>query len=306
MATVLANYKIPQLTFGTFSPVHGEKNVFPSLYQMVPNEIYQYTGVIRLLQHFGWIWIGILVVDDDYGDMFLQKIEPLLSQNSICYAFILRTPPKAYIDEYIHLMSVELRYDQLFMEDKVKVCLIYALTPAMQNLRMIILVASWTSLQPLGKVWIITSHWNFESLSIQRLWDIQSFHGALSFTVRSKEPPGFQEFLQTIRPSWVKEDNFIQNFWEQAFDCPLHNSSINEDNKILCTGDEKLESLPSILFEMNMTGHSYNIYNAVHVMAHSLHALLKSRSRCRNAIVTEEVVVQDLKPWQVFYFISNT
>ncbi|XP_039203192.1 vomeronasal type-2 receptor 26-like [Crotalus tigris] len=231
MATVLANYKIPQLTFGTFSPIHGEKNVFPSLYQMVPNEMHQFTGVIRLLQHFRWIWIGILAVDDDYGDMFLQKIEPLLSENSICYAFILRTPPKAYLDEYIQLITVELKYDQLFKEDKVKVCLIYGLSPAMENLRMIVFVASVFSWTPLGKVWIVTSHWNFESLSIQRLWDIQTFHGAISFTVRSKEPPGFQEFLQTIRPSWAKEDNFIQNFWEQAFDCPLHISSINEDNQ---------------------------------------------------------------------------
>ncbi|KAG8140304.1 hypothetical protein E2320_003003, partial [Naja naja] len=107
------------LTFGTFTPI-DEKNVFPSLYQMVPNEIHQYNGIIQLLQHFGWIWIGIMAVDDDYGDMFLQKIEPLLLQNSICYAFILRTPPKAYIDEYIHLISMVLRYDQLFMEDKVK------------------------------------------------------------------------------------------------------------------------------------------------------------------------------------------
>ncbi|KAG8140303.1 hypothetical protein E2320_003002, partial [Naja naja] len=112
---------INELTFGTFTPVHDEKNVFPSLYQMVPNEIHQYTGIIQLLQHFGWIWIGIMAVDDDYGDMFLQNIEPLLLQNSICYAFILRTPPKAYIEEYIHLMSMVLRYDQLFMEDKVKV-----------------------------------------------------------------------------------------------------------------------------------------------------------------------------------------
>uniref|UniRef100_A0A8C6XLN5 G-protein coupled receptors family 3 profile domain-containing protein n=1 Tax=Naja naja TaxID=35670 RepID=A0A8C6XLN5_NAJNA len=304
MATVLSNYKIPQLTFGTFTPI-DEKNVFPSLYQMVPNEIHQYNGIIQLLQHFGWIWIGIMAVDDDYGDMFLQKIEPLLLQNSICYAFILRTPPKAYIDEYIHLISMVLRYDQLFMEDKVKVCLIYALAPGMENLRVIILVASLTSLPSLGKVWIVTSHWNFGILSIQRLWDIQSFHGALSFAVRSMTPPGFQEFLHTARPSWVKEDNFIQNFWEQAFDCPLQVSGINEDNKVLCTGNENLENLPSILFEMSMTGHSYNIYNAVHVMVHSLHVLLKSRSRCRNAIGTEEIIFQDLRPWQVFCFIFN-
>ncbi|XP_034278651.2 vomeronasal type-2 receptor 26-like [Pantherophis guttatus] len=245
MATVLANYKIPQLAYGTFSSVHGEKNLFPSLYQMVPSEMHQYSGVIQLLQHFGWNWIGILAMDDYYGDMFLQEIEPLLSQNNICYAFIFRPPQKAYVDEYIHLIATELRYDQLFMDDKVKVCLIYALTPAMENLRIIIFVTSWTSLPSLGKVWIITSHWNFESLSIQRVWDIQSFHGALSFAVRSKEPPGFQEFLHSVRPYWAKEDNFIQNFWEQAFDCPLHSSSLNEDNKFH-------SYLQSIVFNNNM------------------------------------------------------
>ncbi|KAM6449031.1 vomeronasal type-2 receptor 26-like [Liasis olivaceus] len=74
MATVLANYKIPQLAYGTFTPVHGDKNIFPFLYQMVPNEVHQYTGVIQLLQHFGWTWIGLMAVDDDYGDLFLQKI----------------------------------------------------------------------------------------------------------------------------------------------------------------------------------------------------------------------------------------
>ncbi|KAM3821185.1 vomeronasal type-2 receptor 26-like [Vipera latastei] len=200
MANVLANYKIAQLAYGTFTPIHGDKKIFPFLYQMVPNETYQYIGIIQLLQHFGWNWIGILAVDNDYGDMFLQKIGPLLSQNNICYAFILRTPKKAYLDEYMHLILVELRYAHLFTDDKVKVCLVYGVPPSMQNLRMIITLASWTSLPTLSKVWIVTSHWNYESLSIQRLWDMQSFHGALSFAVRSKEPPGFQEFLQTFHP----------------------------------------------------------------------------------------------------------
>ncbi|KAG8140305.1 hypothetical protein E2320_003010 [Naja naja] len=126
------NVILGMLTFGTFTPI-DEKNVFPSLYQMVPNEIHQYNGIIQLLQHFGWIWIGIMTVDDDYGDMFLQKIEPLLFQNSICYAFLLRTSPKAYIDEYIHLMSMVLRYDQLFMDDKVKLTFEHLLHYMMKN-----------------------------------------------------------------------------------------------------------------------------------------------------------------------------
>ncbi|KAM6451763.1 vomeronasal type-2 receptor 26-like [Liasis olivaceus] len=299
MATILANYKIPQLAYGTFTPVYGSKLFFPFLYQMVPNEVYQYTGVIRLLQHFGWTWIGLLAVDDDYGDMFLQKIVPLLSQNNICYAFILRTPQRTYLDDYIHLILMELRYDQLFMDQKVHVCFVYGAYPSLQNLRLIIFVASLTLLPPLGKVWIVTSHWNFESLSVQKFWDIQTFHGALSFTVRSKEPPGFQEFVHTVRPSWAKEDNFIQNFWEQAFDCPLHISSVKEDNQLLCTGDEKLESLPSTFFEMKISGHSYNIYNAVHIVAHSLQVLYMSRPRSRRFLGAERLAFHNVKPWQV-------
>ncbi|KAL8176416.1 UNVERIFIED_CONTAM: hypothetical protein K2H54_033760 [Gekko kuhli] len=131
------------------------------------------------------------------------------------------------------------------------------------------------------KVWITTSHWDFESSSIQRLWDIQSFHGALSFAIHSNQPPGFQEFLQTIRPSWDGKDGFVQDFWEQAFSCSLKVLNEEEENKQRCTGKEKLETLPGVLFEMGMTGHSYNIYNAVYSVAHVLNDihLLKSKHR---------------------------
>ncbi|XP_063158464.1 vomeronasal type-2 receptor 26-like [Candoia aspera] len=305
MATILANYKIPQLAYGSFSPIHGETNNFPFLYQMVPNEVHQYTGVIRLLQYFEWTWIGLLVVDDDYGDMFLQRMVPLFSQNNICYAFILRTPKRSYVDQYTPLFLATLRHYLLFIEENIRVCFVYGAPPSLENLTVIILLASLHSLSPLGKVWIVTSHWNFESLSIQRDWDIQSFHGALSFTVHSKEPPGFQEFVHTVRPSWAKEDNFIQNFWEQAFDCPLHISSVNEDNKLLCSGDEKLESLPSTFFEMKMYGHSYNIYNAVYIVAHSLHFLLKARSRGKRLMEAEGLLFHNVKPWQFHHFLKS-
>nr|XP_034956999.1 vomeronasal type-2 receptor 26-like [Zootoca vivipara] len=69
--------------------------------QMVPDETYQHIGVARLLRHFGWTWIGLVAVDDDKGDRFLQAIVPMLSQNGICYAFIVRIPKWNYVDEMV-------------------------------------------------------------------------------------------------------------------------------------------------------------------------------------------------------------
>ncbi|XP_070810302.1 vomeronasal type-2 receptor 26-like [Pituophis catenifer annectens] len=58
-------------------------------------------------------------------------------------------------------------------------------------------------------------------------------------------------------------------------------SIMDEEDKTICTGEEKLNSLPSPVFEMDMTGHSYSVYNAVYVVAHTLHDFQSSLSKYR-------------------------
>ncbi|XP_062994484.1 vomeronasal type-2 receptor 26-like [Elgaria multicarinata webbii] len=272
------------------------------MYQMVPNESRQYLGVVRLLQHFGWTWVGLLAVDDDYGDKFLQTVVPLLSQNSICYAYILRLPKRTYVDDYTDLLLNLLQHYSVLMGKKSSACFVHGEPPSWQNLRIMLFLAPLFSLPPLGKVWIATSQWEFQALSIQKLWDMQNFHGAIAFMVHSNQPHGFQEFLHTVKPNWTKGDNFIQNFWEQAFSCPLKIPSVNVEDKEFCSGDEKLESLPSTFFEMNMTGHSYNIYNAVYAVAHALHAIYESR---RRRVERRRWAIQNVQPWQFHHFLRS-
>ncbi|KAF7234560.1 Vomeronasal type-2 receptor 26, partial [Varanus komodoensis] len=258
MAIVTAMYKIPQ---------------------MVPKESYQYLGVVRLFQHFGWTWIGLLAMDDYYGDKFLQTMVPLLSQNDICPAFILRFPERTYLDKYTGQLLQLVQNYPILMERKVSACFVHGGPPSWQNLRMMMSVAPYFELPPLEKVWIATSQWHFESLSFQRLWDIQHFHGAISFSVHLRQPPGFETFVQTVRPNWRKGDNFIKVFWEQAFSCRVGIPNFKGEGKALCSGQERLESLPYTFFEMSMTGHSYSVYNAMHAVAHASHAIYTSRGR---------------------------
>lgn len=263
---------------------------------MVPNEAYQYRGIARLLKHFAWTWIGLIAVDDDNGENFLQTVMPMLSQNGICYAFILRTPKRTYLQEMLESLVTLLDQYPVLTDRKVNVCLVYGEPPAIQVLRMLLFTAEMSDLPPLGKVWVVTSQWEFASLSAQRIWDTTPFHGALSFTVHSNEPPGFQTFLQIVRPSWSKEDGFIHDFWEQAFGCSLKHS---DEYSQACTEEEKLESIPAVLFEMNMIGHSYNVYNSVYAVAHALHATYVSRSKNGNLKNGQRLMFQKVQPWEV-------
>uniref|UniRef100_A0ABM5GQ20 Vomeronasal type-2 receptor 26-like n=1 Tax=Pogona vitticeps TaxID=103695 RepID=A0ABM5GQ20_9SAUR len=299
---ILTNYKTPQLTYGSFLPAQSVGGHFPFLYQMVPNEAQQYRGVVQLLQHFRWTWIGLGAVDDDKGDRFLQTIVPLLSQNSICDAFIIRLPKRDYAGDLINSYLEHRSSYNIIYKRKASVIFVYGEPPSFPSLRMLLFLTPFLSLPPLDKVWVVTSHWDFESESIQKMWDMQPFHGSLSFTIHSNQPLGFQEFLQTVKPSWAKGDGFIQDFWQQSFSCSFKMSKGEERNNNLCTGEEKLETLPGSLFEMRMFGHSYNIYSAVYAVAHALHALYGSTSKHWKP---GNLPIMNIQPWQVHHFLRN-
>ncbi|XP_061446523.1 vomeronasal type-2 receptor 26-like [Rhineura floridana] len=87
MADILGLYKIPQISYGSFESTVSYPMNFLSFYRMVPNESLQYQGIIKLLLHFSWKWVGLIAMDDEGGERFFQTIQPMLSENGICSAF---------------------------------------------------------------------------------------------------------------------------------------------------------------------------------------------------------------------------
>ncbi|XP_013912239.1 PREDICTED: vomeronasal type-2 receptor 26-like [Thamnophis sirtalis] len=73
MAHILNTYKFPQIGYGSFDPILSDKRQFPFFFSMVPNENIQYEGIIHLLKHFEWNWIGLLASEDESGEAFLQR-----------------------------------------------------------------------------------------------------------------------------------------------------------------------------------------------------------------------------------------
>ncbi|XP_015274488.1 PREDICTED: vomeronasal type-2 receptor 26-like [Gekko japonicus] len=306
MATITNTYKIPQLTYGSLVSGLSDKTLFSSMYQMVPNESNQYIGIAYLLQHFKWTWVGIFTMDYANAERFLQDLVPVLFQRGVCYSFIEKMPKWTYTERMIELLSNNLATFSRHMNSNVNVFVVHGQAPSMYYLSCFLHMAGLQS--PIGKLWIWTTHWEFESSTNQRDWDIQPFQGAISLTVHSNEPLGFQIFLQKINPSWAKEDGFIHDFWEQAFNCLLKPSSMGEGENIMepCTGKEKLEDLPGLFFEMAMIGHSYSVYNAVHAIAHALQTMCETQSKYRAFVPERQLQPWNLQPWQLHSFLRST
>ncbi|XP_054850504.1 vomeronasal type-2 receptor 26-like [Eublepharis macularius] len=275
---------------------------------MVPSEVHQHTGIIKLLLHFGWTWVGLFAVADDSGEHFLQALELLFSQNGICSAFTQRMPKQAFwftSDElsilasnvYLHLLEGDAKTFVVYGETMTIIWLMAAMN---------LVDCDYNEARCFGKVWIMTAQIDLALTSLQRSSNVQVFEGAISFSIHSQELLGFWKFLHLIKPGWTQVDGFLKDFWVQAFDCTFPDSQeVTEIHKI-CTGEERLECLPGHIFDMRMSGHSYSIYNAVYAVAHALHAMYSFRSSHRAMVGGKRDAYQeDIQPWEVHLFLQG-
>ncbi|XP_061447626.1 vomeronasal type-2 receptor 26-like [Rhineura floridana] len=306
VATILDIYKIPQLIYGS-APVMNDKTPGLSLYQMVPQEAHQYAGILSLLLHFKWTWIGVLILDDDSGERFVQAVFPEFSRNGVCFAFKERLPKFISVSQFMDILQQGVKiYDQI-MGSKANAVVVYGDSFSMAFLRWFAHVPAIEHVanQPKGRVWIMTAQMELTSFLFQRNWDTEIMHGALSFTIHSSNPPGFKLFAESRNPSSTKEDGFIRDFWHQAFDCVLPDTIVSNVDGNICTGEETLKSLPSIFFEMSITSHSYSIYTAVYTVAHALQVMSSSKLKHRAMTDKGGLNLHTQDSWKLHHFLRR-
>lgn len=272
---------------------------FSSFYQIIPNENPPYEGIVNLLKHFGWTWIGVIVSDDDGGEIFLRTLQPWLLQDSICFAFQETIPVLKQHWSKPRLLDEKLeRIHAVIFQTGSTVVLVHGESRSMEGLRMILYFSEVVQKRPLEKVWIITAQWDFASVKIPTAFTPHSFNGTLSFAHHTTDAPRYEDFLEAIHP-YRSELPFIQIFWCFTFRCNIHGEEFSLPGRGYCTEEEKLSSLPESLFEMQMTGQSYSLYNAAYAVAHALHAVYSSRPVQKAVRDTSPWSSQHIHPWQV-------
>lgn len=289
-----------QFIYGS-TPEINEKAQVVLYQQMFPNVHHEYNGILQLMLHFQWTWIGMLYTNSENGERFVRDVVPLFSLSGICFAFLETLPAITYSNNIFSSVEAGIETFNFIMRGSANVVLIHGEAEDMIILRIMPTISEVEEVSLLAnvKVWVLTAHMHFTSLPFQRNDDIDFLHGAFLFEIHSREVSGFQEFLQTRKPNMKKEDTIIQLFWKNAFECAFSNSMKGEKDAAICTGEEKLENLPSSVFEMGMTSHSYSVYNAVFAVAHALQDILTSIFRYQAGDCEAKLNLLKQHPWKV-------
>ncbi|XP_060639263.2 vomeronasal type-2 receptor 26-like [Anolis sagrei] len=270
---------------------------------MVPNEAHQYWGILQLLHYFKWRWISFIAANGLTLDWFMKTMIPEFSKKGICFAFIesFTNLCLQYNTDKDTLLNCAFQLYDKIMNSKTNIWVLYWDIYHMTFLGdFLIQVINGIISKPRGKVWILTVGMKLKSLASRWNWDAP-FLCTMSFTLHSRELPGFQQFLQNRNPSGAYEDSFLKEFWTQVFSCTFQDSLQSNATGDICTGEERLESLHEHVLPVSVTGQSYNIYNTVYAVAHALHKMYSSRSKSKVFMKSER------RPpvWQLHHFLKS-
>ncbi|XP_032092363.1 vomeronasal type-2 receptor 26-like [Thamnophis elegans] len=304
MSNILSIYKILQLIYG--SAAEMDDNIPAALiYQLFPNEDFQIMGIIQLLLHFQWKWIGLIVSNPEKGKSFIQNKLDIFSKKGICFDFVEEMPKESVATDLEVQFHGYVTLCKVIMRSTANVVIIYCENEDIPVFRMFPYISAYEGMpmERKDKVWVMPAQMEFTSIPFQRDTGLDFIHGALSLAVSSKEILGFKKFIQMRKP-FSEEDSLTRLFWENAFECSFPNIMLDEDRGNECTGEEALETLPGSVFETSMTGQSYSIYNAVYAVAHALHAMLSSKPKPRERGKAWELRTLNQESWQFPWYLK--
>ncbi|XP_069072206.1 extracellular calcium-sensing receptor-like [Pleurodeles waltl] len=281
------------ISYGSTSPLLGDRNQFPSFFRTIPSDDFQSRGLAQLVIHFGWTWVGIVASDDEYGQVGSQIVQQELIKAGACVAFnvnilISRSDKNAFYIAHIIKNSTA---------------------------NAIVIFSSVAYLPPLldellrqnitGKIWIASEGWSTSfPVPFEKYSEILA--STIGFAIHSGKMLGFQEYFTSIHPSSSPWDMFLRKFWEGAFRCQWldwENLLTRDNTTKKCTGAERMESLPiNSIIEFRFT---YNIYKAVYATALALEDLRKCMQYGEHFPQETCANISAFHPWQLLHYIKK-
>ncbi|XP_070795093.1 vomeronasal type-2 receptor 26-like [Pituophis catenifer annectens] len=298
MASIFSIPKVPQLGVG-FEFTQGERSVYPSFFQINPDESAQYEGLVQLLLYFQWNWVGLVANKDDRAEHFVSSLIPKLKEKEICLAFTEIMKFDFYTDQDPNLYYI------FNIWSKGEVIIFFGDYSSITYVHIVLFAYKKQKYASLLKVWIFTSNWKLNVMSSEYILHvIKPYHGALHFRDHTRDVSEFSHFLLSLDPLKPQGDIFLPLWWGLIFGCNIYEpGEIPPKGEKPCTGEENLQNVPTYLFETSMTGESYNIYNAIYAVAHALHAM--HGSGARPAMMRLGKRILDVQSWQLLPYLRN-
>nr|XP_020025630.1 LOW QUALITY PROTEIN: vomeronasal type-2 receptor 1-like [Castor canadensis] len=307
---VLGLYYMPQMGYASTCSVLSDKYQFPSYFRTTASDTKQSQAMVKLIQHFGWVWVGTIAADDDYGKYGVKVFKEKLENANLCIAFS-EIIPKVYSNEKMQKAVNAIK------SSTAKVIIVYASEHDPSPFVMEMAYHNITD-----RRWIASEAWITSAL-IAKPEYFPYFGGSIGFAIPRHDIPGLKEFLYDVHPSKDPNDVLTIEFWQTAFNCTWPNSSVpyNIDHRVnmtgkedrlsamsdqMCTGEEKLEDLNNTYLDVSQLRITNNVRQAVYALVHALDHLTRCEEGEGPFLPAHSCAyIPTFEPWQLSFYLKT-
>nr|XP_029529918.1 extracellular calcium-sensing receptor-like [Oncorhynchus nerka] len=268
VAQTLGPFDLPMVSYFATCACLSDTWRYPSFFRTVPSDAFQARGMAKLLRQLGWVWVGLLSGDGDYGKIGVQLLLQELQGSGVCVAYsevIPKVPSKRQIRHIVDTIKGStarvvvafvgfLGHSGALMEEVVR-----------QNIT--------------DKQWIASDAWVTYS-TIASPKNLPSLAGTIGFALKKADIPGLGPFLTRLHPDgdYQKSDPFLRELWEEMFGCSLGvDPSVTLPSRRQCTGSEVIREGESQYADVSQLRASYNVYKAVYAIAYAIQDMMACR-----------------------------
>ncbi|XP_067839927.1 G-protein coupled receptor family C group 6 member A [Heptranchias perlo] len=302
VAKLLNLYLMPQISYSSSAKILSDKTRFPAFLRTIPNDDYQTKAMVKLVQRFGWNWVGTIASDDDYSrsgiDNFISQAESL----GVCISFQ-EIIPFYSLDQIINSKIKEI-VNTIINRTKVNVIVVFGKGSH------IIELFKELSAYNISKVWIASDSWSTNS-NITRLEGIHKIGNIVGLTFKSGNLSKFQNYVKKLPADSENMNAFLRHYQWLRTRC----ANVQNDDLENCISNQMYEMLVNEhqgvneATEMQIREDDFLVNNiepgvvssiqwSVTALAHALRNLLKcNEGNCRKSF--------DFAPWELLEELKN-
>ncbi|KAM4675874.1 extracellular calcium-sensing receptor-like [Discoglossus pictus] len=294
MAHLLGLSRYTHISHFSTSSLLSDRTQFPSFFRTVPSDAFQSQGLAQLVLHFGWTWVGLVAVANDYGQQGIQVIRGEILKAGACVAFT-EYIQSSWPDRNIpHIV-------QVIQQSTAKAVVVFS-----TELSLIFLFDEILKQNVTGRIWIASEAWATSTILAADKYSTVLV-GTIGFAFYSGSIPGFQDYINHIHSFEPPGEEWMKMFLEESAGCAFFDfgnfTFPSEKPRRKCL--EMADNLENIFKSTLNIRISYNLYSALYVTAKALHdlSLCKtgngpfSNSNCSG--------IRNFKPWQLLYYMQK-
>ncbi|XP_072006390.1 extracellular calcium-sensing receptor-like [Engystomops pustulosus] len=292
---VLGTFRYPQISSSSSVSILSNRKMFPSFFRTLSSDLVQSKGLAQLILSFGWTWIGLVALDNDYGLQGIQPIKEEIVKSGACVAFI----------EYILLGQADRnapRIAKTIKESTATVVVVFA-----TDVDFVLIVNEILKQNITGKIYIGNAGW-VRSVLLSQSPYFPVLSGSLGLAAEDYAIPGLSQFLSNINPSTSTPTTWTKMYWEKVFSCqfPSQNQNVSSVNQMkVCTGSERVEDVKNNSNYISSLKSAYYVFAAVHVIAKALEDLRSCKTGEGPFFNGTCADILNFKPWQLTYYIRR-